>query len=256
MKSIPLVLLTSLAVFAGGVFAGQAVAEEYGNTGVTAPVVVELFTSQGCHSCPPADKYLGKLSEDRNVIALACHVTYWNYLGWKDTYSLPFCDHRQRAYRDSVRKRSAFTTQMVVNGRYEGVGSRPNRIVPLLEQAKKDASVAPLKLSMQGQKLTIEKVLDSASEQFGFSAQARTVLLGLGGKGIVDIKRGENWGKKLKYHHPVLVVHGLDKELNSEFNALSSVTRRVDNNTAVKTWVALVQNPESGEILAAGRYDI
>jgi hypothetical protein len=87
------------------------------------PVVVELFTSQGCSSCPPADALLGELAGRQNVIALAFHVDYWDSIGWRDPYSTPQATERQRRYVEALRLSSAFTPQAVIGGRRSVVGS-------------------------------------------------------------------------------------------------------------------------------------
>ena len=80
------------------------------------PVVLELFTSQGCSSCPPADALLAELAERPDIIALALHVDYWDYLGWKDSFGSPKYTARQRAYAKAARSRSVYTPEMVVQG--------------------------------------------------------------------------------------------------------------------------------------------
>ena len=88
------------------------------------PVVVELFTSQGCSSCPPADALLGELARRPHVLALALHVTYWNDLGWQDRFSQDQFDERQRLYSRQLGRSSIYTPQMVVNGTRDVVGSQ------------------------------------------------------------------------------------------------------------------------------------
>src|SRR5512147_2003593 len=88
------------------------------------PVVVELFTSQGCNSCPPADALLGELARRPDVLALALHVTYWNDLGWRDGFSQDAFDARQRRYVQQLNLSSSYTPQMVVNGTRDVVGSQ------------------------------------------------------------------------------------------------------------------------------------
>ena len=100
------------------------------------PVVVELFTSQSCSSCPPADRNLGKLSENPNVIALGFHVTYWNHLHWEDTLSNEFSTKRQRSYAAAFRNGRVYTPQMVVNGEQEFVGSNGSKVNAALKKAK------------------------------------------------------------------------------------------------------------------------
>src|SRR6266478_8970543 len=99
------------------------------------PVVVELFTSQGCSSCPPADAYLGDLARREDILALGFHVDYWNYIGWADPYSLKLATRRQQDYAGTMRLASVFTPQMVVNGTGQGVGSDREAIGLLIRAA-------------------------------------------------------------------------------------------------------------------------
>jgi len=94
--------------------------------------VVELFTSQGCSSCPPADKILSGYAKSNDVLALSWHVDYWNYLGWKDTFSKAEFTKRQRSYAVSFRRRGVYTPQAVVNGRNHAVGSQRSEIESLI----------------------------------------------------------------------------------------------------------------------------
>jgi hypothetical protein len=103
------------------------------------PVVVELFTSQGCSSCPPADRLLTRLGEDpkldRRVFPLAFHVDYWNYIGWTDPFSSERWSERQRSYARSFGSSRVYTPQLVVDGRTECVGSEQNEVYQLIHQA-------------------------------------------------------------------------------------------------------------------------
>src|SRR5215469_3910472 len=99
------------------------------------PIVVELFTSQGCSSCPPADKYLGELAKRPDVMALAFHVEYWNYIGWADPYSKPWATRRQHDYSAKLKQRFVYTPEMVVQGAAEGVGSERDTIEALIRAA-------------------------------------------------------------------------------------------------------------------------
>jgi hypothetical protein len=94
--------------------AAPALAEE------RSPVVVELFTSQGCNSCPPADTFLGELAQRPALLALAFHVDYWNYIGWTDPFARPWATARQRGYQKSLKERFVYTPQMVVDGAAQG----------------------------------------------------------------------------------------------------------------------------------------
>jgi len=100
------------------------------------PVVVELFTSQGCSSCPPADALLGELALREDVIALAYHVDYWDYIGWHDRFGDPANTERQRSYAAWMGSHMVYTPQMVIAGRYDVVGSRRDRVEETLERAR------------------------------------------------------------------------------------------------------------------------
>ena len=97
-------------------------------------VVLELFTSQSCSSCPPADKILESLSYHKDIIALGCHVTYWDHLHWKDTVSRDFCTKRQHAYANSYQSNRVFTPELRINGRTSMVGSSAHKIQTFLKQ--------------------------------------------------------------------------------------------------------------------------
>ncbi len=99
-------------------------------------VVVELFTSQGCSSCPPADAYVGELAKRDDVIALSFHVDYWNYIGWSDPFSSPQWTKRQQSYGKSLRRGYIYTPQMVIDGELQGAGSRRGQIELLIRGAR------------------------------------------------------------------------------------------------------------------------
>jgi hypothetical protein len=103
--------------------------------GEAPPVVVELFTSQGCSPCPPADAFLGELAKRPGVLALAYHVDYWNYIGWTDPFARPWASERQRAYRDRLHLRYVYTPQMVVDGAAQGIGAERETIDGLIRAA-------------------------------------------------------------------------------------------------------------------------
>jgi hypothetical protein len=107
------------------------------------PVVVELFTSQGCSSCPPADAYIAKLAKEPNILALGFHVDYWNYIGWTDPYSLKLAAQRQRDYGRRLGLHFVYTPQMVIDGAAEGVGSEPEKIAALLRAAAREQRAHP-----------------------------------------------------------------------------------------------------------------
>src|SRR6056297_1175836 len=98
------------------------------------PVVVELFTSQGCSSCPPADAYLHKLAAREDVIALALHVDYWDYIGWKDSFGKAAWSDRQHGYAKAAGRGMVYTPQMIINGTDHVVGNRPKDVEYLIDR--------------------------------------------------------------------------------------------------------------------------
>jgi hypothetical protein len=160
------------------------------------PIVVELFTSQGCSSCPPADAYLGELAMRPGILALAFHVDYWNYIGWTDPFARPWATARQRDYQKSLNERFIYTPQMVVNGAGQGVGSERGTIEALLKAA---ASAAP----SPHPQLTLHRRDDGALQvDIGGGASppgmpADIWLIGFDPMHRTEVLRGENGGHEL-----------------------------------------------------------
>jgi len=153
------------------------------------PVVVELFTSQGCSSCPPADAYLGKLASQPGILALGFHIDYWNYIGWTDPYSLPLAAQRQRAYGQRLGLHYVYTPQMIVDGSGEGIGSQPDKIEPLLHAARQRPRLGPA--------LTVEKRDGSYRIHIGAghaTEEATVWLVGIDRVHETKVLRGENEG--------------------------------------------------------------
>src|SRR6476659_6997635 len=119
--------------------------------------VVELFTSQGCSSCPPADKIIGELAKDPNVIALSMPIDYWDYLGWKDTLADARFSARQKAYSHMRGDRDVYTPQVVVNGSAKVIGSDRACIETAITDTEKAAGVmsVPVSLSLSGKQINV-----------------------------------------------------------------------------------------------------
>jgi hypothetical protein len=150
-KHLLLSVAALFAVLAAGLHlaARAATPAPQGDPGT--PVVLELFTSQGCSSCPPADRLLSQLGRERSagvVIPLAFHVDYWNYLGWSDPFSSPRWSARQQAYARIFGGNRIYTPQLVVNGRKECVGSQRGEVLQSIAAARRQASLARVSLSV------------------------------------------------------------------------------------------------------------
>lgn len=202
-------------------------------------VVVELFTSQGCSSCPPADSILGELAEREDVIALAWHVDYWDYLGWKDEFARPEYADRQRAYARAKGQRTIYTPQMVVGGVDHAIGSRPMKVANLIQQHAKKGLPVSVELERDGD--TVQIVATAKSTAQDSIVQVVTFRP----KSEVSIGRGENAGRTIVYHnvvHQVLHVERWD----GQGDYVASVT--VADNMPV---AVMVQALDAGPILGA-----
>lgn len=164
--------------------------------------VVELFTSQGCSSCPPADRILGEIADSPNVLALSLNVDYWDYLGWKDTLGSPEHSRRQREYAIRRGDGRVYTPQMVVAGQNHVVGSYKGRVVSEIKSvlAKPDSAFVPVDVATQNGQVTIN-VGDAGAD---VSAKDATIWLMMVSRKVEQkIKRGENRGRKIAYYNVV-----------------------------------------------------
>jgi len=134
MGNREMIRIAALLLFMGCLQLGLDESAPAQSSAAVRPVVVELYTSQGCSSCPPADVLLGELSRMPHVTALAFHVDYWDGIGWRDRFSLPVAVQRQHQYVETLGLSSAFTPQVVIDGRRSFVGSDRSRIVSAMTQ--------------------------------------------------------------------------------------------------------------------------
>lgn len=162
--------------------------------------VVELFTSQGCSSCPPADALLGKLAHDPNVIALSLPIDYWDYIGWKDTLALPGHANRQKAYSRMRGDRGIYTPQAVVNGAVQALGSNATDIQHAIAQSHRNAETLsiPLSLSAADDTVIVNAPAAKAPDEHG-----EVWLCPVSSAVQVEIGRGENHGRTITYHNAV-----------------------------------------------------
>jgi len=204
-------------------------------------VVVELFTSEGCSSCPPADRLLSEIvntsDEEVEVIGLSFHVDYWDYIGWKDPYANEDFTYRQRAYARRFINNTIYTPQMVVNGKYEFVGSSRDRWrrAYTKEKANNFTQLDVSALEIDGNKL----ILDVSSKSIDRSIlNVAIVERGLSQKVI----RGENRGRNLSHDNVVRAFDArqfdgkknhfeltLPKDLNIENSSLVVYSKRQSN---------------------------
>jgi hypothetical protein len=164
--------------------------------------VVELFTSQGCSSCPPADKIIGDLAKDPSVIALSMPIDYWDYLGWKDTLADARFSARQKAYSHMRGDRDVYTPQVVVNGSVHVVGSDRGGIEDAIGDTRKSDGVmsVPVTMTLAGRQMTVSVAAASG----GPIAMHGEVWICSVSKAVpISIGRGENRGRELTYYNVV-----------------------------------------------------
>lgn len=225
--SKPLTIL-SCAFFTLTAFAGSQVHAKDRPLGV-----VELFTSQGCNSCPPADRVLGELAQDDDVIALAYHVDYWDYLGWRDTLGSAENTERQRDYGRSFGSGSVYTPQAVINGRTHVNGANKNAVHRTIERMADtaDGMVVDVSIRQSGDSIVIE-----AGDSKGAPRKAHLVLVYFDPVRDVAIERGENRGKTITYWNAVSSIQaaGMWHGKASRYELpLSEVTKKGAGGCAV-----------------------
>ncbi len=209
------------------------------------PVVVELFTSQGCSSCPPADHMLHELTKRDNVIPLALHVDYWDYIGWKDEFARPEHTARQKAYAAAAGRRSVYTPQMIINGGDSIVGARGMELSETIMRHSALPKLVDLSVQRQGTEVAIRATVLKNSARGEMIVQ----LVRYSPSRSVKITRGENAGRDMTYAN---VVSELD--IVAEWNGRDPL----DITTPVAgsdPYAVLVQRAGHGAILAAARIE-
>ena len=213
--------LSQLAVFAlaVSVFAGSALAGQGDRPGrqqgdrpqiSTLPVdkpqadrplgVVELFTSQGCNSCPPADEFFTELAAKEDIVALAYHVEYWDYLGWQDTLSRKENTERQYDYMRAFGSRSVYTPQAVINGRVHVNGASRSEV---------NGSLARLEKAGEGMRVSVkvsrtsDRVMIDAGDAGSGPSDAHVIIVYFEPPQTIKIGKGENVGRKMTYWNAV-----------------------------------------------------
>jgi hypothetical protein len=152
------------------------------------PGVIELYTSEGCSSCPPAETYLGELAQRSDVLALSFHVDYWDDLGWRDRYALPEAVERQRAYARTLHLSSVFTPQVIVDGRASLVGSDRVAIGNALATARAGVAFQP---SVQGTNIVVDVPAQTGADL------CDVIVVSYVRSAVTPIGRGENAGRTL-----------------------------------------------------------
>ena len=216
-----------------------------GFAAATRPVIVELFTSQGCSSCPPADAFLETLKNKPGIVALSYHVDYWDYLGWRDTLGSPEYSQRQYDYAKSRGDSNVYTPQMIINGGSHFVGSQTSKVSAGIAEARASYGAQWVDIAMSDNKTDI--MIDIAAG--GPTKKATLWLMAFAPSISTDIKKGENAGKFIAYHNvvrkmvPAGMWHGEAAKI--------VLPRESVIPEDCKGWVALLQDGKVGSVIGA-----
>lgn len=209
------------------------------------PVVVELFTSQGCSSCPPADALMHDLAGRDDVLPLSLHVDYWDYIGWKDQFALPGHGKRQKAYAHAAGRDMVYTPQMIVNGKDDVVGAHAMELADLIAAKKAEPQNAGIHAIRDGNDLTV-----SLTARAGLPAGPFDVIV-VRYKPLrrSEITRGENAGRQIDYAN---VVDEWTPLGAWDGRKPATYTMRLDGDRPA---AVLLQARDHGPILAAARVE-
>ena len=212
--------------------------------------VLELFTSQGCSSCPPADALMEQFAARKDVIALSLPVDYWDYLGWKDTLANPKFSARQKYYAKERGDGRVYTPQMMVSGRAHAVGSSAEQIEAAIQATEKQFAEAriPVKVKIDGKRIVIET---GAAPAGSANREATLWLAMVHRESSIKIERGENRGKTVKYVNVV-------RELNpigmwSGKASTHEISREAVAEAGNEICVVLLQVGKAGPIIGAAK---
>ena len=208
----------------------------------TEGVVVELYTSQGCSSCPPADEFMAELATHEEVIALALHVDYWDYIGWEDSFAKAQFTERQKSYARAAKSRMIYTPQMIIGGVERVEGNEPESVVKLI--GKHLAAVPEVRVTLErmGDQVRIGAVADRPLPGGAVVQMVRYMPAA-----EVAIERGENAGRVVTYRNIVTEWKKL-----ADWPGQAPLEMMADAPGAEPV-VVIVQEPGPASVLAAAR---
>ena len=237
--------MKALSVAIAGVLAAWTAMVSPSGAGERTLTVVELFTSQGCSSCPPAEAFLGKLSKRPELLAIELHVDYWDYIGWKDPFASASATQRQRRYNKRLGRGYVYTPQVVVDGVAEAVGSDKSAVGGAIETARRPGRKrVDIHVATTGKgRLSVEL---SAGEK---GTLCDVLLVGFDPLHQTKVLRGENSGKTLNNYN---VVREFQRVGFWSGQAATIELPKLDAD-AMRGWAVIVQAEDAGAILGAAR---
>lgn len=210
------------------------------------PTVVELFTSQGCSSCPPADALLAELAGRRDVVAIAYHVTYWDYLGWKDPFATRWGTERQSRYVRALGLNTRYTPQMVVDGTVDVVGSRRNAVAGALA-ASREVAAGRVDIALSRDSATGALLVHLPPQQI--QGTAELLLIRYAGSRETEVLRGENRGRTLTNTHIAREMRHLGSWTGATLDLRVPVAQDPDDGG----YAVLLQERTAGRIIGAAK---
>jgi hypothetical protein len=251
MKALKILILAAFFVSAAMITKAISNRRTESHTTVAAKgfAVVELFTSEGCSSCPPADELVSRIEKeikDQPIYILAYHVDYWNRLGWKDVFSSAEYSNRQSQYAEWLHSGSVYTPQIVVNGQKEFIGSEEGILRNAIQSNLQKAATTALNFS--DVKISDNKV--TLQYHTGATEGNTSLILAVVEKAAQShVKSGENSGRTLSHVQIVRQLQTID--LNGKHEGNSNVAIPQGLNTKNLELIGFLQNQTNGEILAA-----
>lgn len=206
----------------------------------SSPIVVELYTSQGCSSCPPADALLQELAREADVLPLALHVDYWDYIGWADTFASSHFTERQKAYAVAAGHRRVYTPQMIIGGSDQVVGNVPMDVASAIARHQAAVPQVVILLKREGDELAI-----TLEPQGDLAGPYLVQLVRFIPSQHVTIERGENAGRTIEYVNTVSSWQRVGEWDGKSAMSVSAATPGADSIAVI------VQEPGPGLILAA-----
>lgn len=213
-----------------------------------APVVLEMYTAQGCAACPPADEVFARYADDPNVIALALHVDYWDYLGWQDSFASPAFTERQKAYARVAQAKMIYTPQVIVAGKDRVQGTKAAEIDALIAQYRSEKAAVILSAEYLGRKLSVE-----AEAPLPLPKSVAVHLVRYMPSQQVSIEDGENAGHEINYRNIVT-----DWRTIAEWDGHSDLELEAELKSDITEDLPLViilQQVDHGPVLAAALLD-
>jgi hypothetical protein len=197
-------LMAGAAIVAGLLFPGLTIA---GQPQGSHPVVVELFTSQGCSDCPAADRIVAELAKRKDVLALSLPITYWDMLGWKDTFATEANTYRQKSYAKTMHRSGIYTPQIVVDGKIDVVGNQRERVMAAIAHRHGEiATEQPVNLALNIAFGRVEMTIPAAPR--GKQKPLATIwVMRTLSNGSVNVQQGENKNHHLSYVNLVRELH-------------------------------------------------